>query len=143
MTTVSNAKDKLKSLYLSHRSLIPQFLVADTLWLLLLLFIDNHIDVVSLSGLLLPFSVVLNLLLCLVSAIRKQRQTYSIAFALVLALLYSMVLAILGAVTTGSTPGHDNELAITGGYVIAMVSGFIAIVLFLITWFLAARDDHL
>ena len=143
MTKVNSAKEKLKSLFLSHRSLIPQFLVADTLWLILLVSIDGHIDLVSLSGLLLPFSVVLNLLLCIVSAIRKQGQTYSVAFALILALLYTMVLSILGAVTMGSSPGHDNALAITGGYVIAIGSGFLASVVFLITWFLAAMDDNL
>ena len=73
MREMSIVEEKLKSMFLSHRSLIPQFLGADTLWLVLLVFIDGHIDLVTLSGLLLPFSVVLNLLLCLVSAIRKKK----------------------------------------------------------------------
>ncbi len=123
--------------------MIPQFLVADTFWLVLLIAIDDHLDPVSLSGLLLPFSLVLNLLLCLVSAIRRQGQTYSVGFAIILALLYTMVLSLLGAITTGNTPGHDNALAIVSGYVIAIGSGIIAIAVFLVTWFLAAKDDHL
>ena len=140
---MSVAEEKLKSLFLSHRTLIPQFLVADTLWLVLLVTIDSHIELVSLSALLLPFSVILNLLLCLVSAIRKQGQAYSVAFAIVLALLYTTTLSLLGVITVGNRPGQDNAYVITGGYVIAMGSGFLAFVVFFITWFLAAKDDYL
>lgn len=143
MREVSGSVEKLKSLFSRHRSLIPQFLLADTFWLVLLISIDDHIDVVTLSILLLPFSVVLNLLLCIVSAIRKKGQTYSLAFALILALLYSMILAIIGAVTIGSPPGHDNGLEIVSGFFIAIGTGFLASVIFFITWFLAARDDYL
>jgi hypothetical protein len=140
---VSVARDKLKSLFLSHRSLVPQFLVADTLWLVVLVSIFGQIDSVSLSGLLLPFSIVTNLIISLVSAIRKLGQTYSVAFAIVLALLYTMTLSILGAITRGNQPGQDNAYVIAGGYLIAIVSGSIVIVVFFITWFLAAKDDYL
>lgn len=140
---MSNATEKLRSLFLSHRNLLPQFLLANTIWLVILISIDSSLDLTSLSLLLLPFSVALNLLICLVSAIRKRDQRYSIAFAIMTALLYTCALASIASITIDGGPGRDRGLEIVAGYIIGIISGSVALLAFGITWLLAAKDDFL